>query len=72
MMLLSRALDAWSRVIVETIFPALTWHQFLWPCTGSSFPRLEPIPFFQYLLPKEYLSYLTHVSNIIVLVDLLP
>ena len=47
-MLLSCASDTSSRVIVETIFTALTWHQFLWPCTSSFFPRLEPIPFFQY------------------------
>ena len=58
----------WTReVIVETIFPALTWHQFLWPCTGSSFPALGTHPLFPvldfYLLLKEYL---TNLSNIIV------
>ena len=75
-MLLSRASDTSSRVMVKIINPALTWHQFLWPCTGSSFPTLGTHPLFPilnfYLLLKEYLSHLTNVSNFIVLVNLLP
>lgn len=63
----SHSRDYFSRAYLAPVSLAMHWFVFSALGTHPLFPILN-----FYLLPKECLSYLTHVSNIIVLVDLLP